>query len=59
MKKTYTVRSKYLADALAFLGFKYKAQGGRDRIVFEFEDTEKFRKYLTAITSLKQQAEND
>lgn len=52
-KKYYIVKNKYLADGLSFLGFRYYKFNDETGIVYSFEDTETFRKNLTAMLDLK------
>lgn len=50
----YIIRKKYLAEAIAFLGFRYYREGeGRDAI-YKFQDTTEFRQALSGLMELKQ-----
>lgn len=49
----YIIRKKYLAEAIAYLGFRYyKECEGRDTI-YKFNDTIEFRQALTELMQLK------
>lgn len=52
-KDYYEVRSRYLAEALAFLGFRYIKLGFGKETLYSFEDTYDFRFYLTRLLDLK------
>lgn len=50
----YEIRNRYLAEGMAFLGYKYRKFGyGRDT-VYIFEDTKEFRVALTAFMGIKE-----
>lgn len=53
-KNYYEIRKKYLAEAMAFLGFKYFKNGFGQETKYKFEDTEEFRKALTGLMELKE-----
>lgn len=54
-EKYYTIKNKYLAEGLSFLGFRYYKFNDEAGIVYSFEDTEIFRDNLAAILDLKKQ----
>ena len=48
-KDYYAVRKKYLANALAYLGYRYyRFDNGKD-IVYSFKDTKEFREALQGL----------
>lgn len=54
-KDYYAVRKKYLANALAYLGYRYyRLDNGKD-IVYSFKDTKEFREALTGLMQLKKE----
>ncbi|MGJ0845962.1 hypothetical protein ACR77J_04660 [Tissierella praeacuta] len=52
-KKYYIVRNKYLAEGMAFLGFRYMKFGFGKDAEYSFEDTKEFRDALAQILQLK------
>lgn len=52
-QKYYKIRKKYLAAALGYIGFKYYKFNEGEKIIYSFEDTNKFRQALTKLTELK------
>ena len=57
-KKYRSIRKKYLADALAFLGFRYYKYTNEDGISYSFEDTENLKYAIDSLMSLKSNCEN-
>lgn len=56
MENKYTIIDKrYLAEGLAFIGFKYKKDGIGKDAKYVFEDTEQFRYGLHRILELKKE----
>jgi hypothetical protein len=53
-KKYRSVKKKYLADALAFLGFKYYKFSNKEGISYSFEDTDKLKYAIDALMQIKQ-----
>lgn len=53
MKKYYNVDSRYLANGLSFLGFRYYKFNDEGSTTYSFEDTDEFRKCLSTILTLK------
>lgn len=51
--KYCNINKKYLADALAFLGFRYFKFQNEGKTVFSFEDTVRFRVALTKVLALR------
>jgi len=51
--KYFEIRKKYLAEALAFLGFKYYKFNTPEYTLYSFVDTEDFRKALNDLLRLK------
>ena len=53
--KLFTVRSKYLADGLAYLGFRfYKTTNNNNEVEYTFLDTTEFRDALTQFRHMKE-----
>lgn len=52
-KKYRSVKKKYLADALAFLGFEYYKFSNEDGISYSFEDTQKLKYAIDALMQIK------
>lgn len=50
----YEIRKKYLAEAMAFLGYKYFKDGFGKETVYKFEDSKELRKALTGLMELKE-----
>ena len=51
--KYFEIRKKYLAEALAFLGFKYYKFNTPEYTLYSFVDTEEFREALNDLLRLK------
>ena len=59
MEKYYIVENKYLAEGLAFLGFRYyKFTGKKGFTVYGFIDVEDFRKGMNGLLDLKKEMGN-
>ena len=58
-KKYRAVKKKYLADALAFLGFRYYKYSNEDGISYSFEDTEKLKYAIDALMQIKHNCEKE
>ena len=53
-KNKFTViEKKYLADALSFLGFRYYKYNQENKVVYRFENTEKFNLGLYQLLELR------
>lgn len=51
----YEIRKKYLAEAIAWLGYRYWKEGYGKDTIYKFKDTEEFRNALTGLMQLKNQ----
>lgn len=51
----YIIKKKYLAESMAFLGYKYFKEGYGKDTKYIFQDTENFRNALTQLMSLKEE----
>lgn len=54
-KEYYIIRKKYLAEALAFLGYKYFKEGYEKDTIYKFKNTKEFNTALTELMKLKKQ----
>ncbi|EJO5347014.1 hypothetical protein NRP93_001080 [Clostridium botulinum] len=54
MKEYYEIRKKYLAEGLAFLGYRYFKEGFGKDTIYKFKNTENFRQALTGLMELKE-----
>ncbi|BDR74300.1 hypothetical protein K144316041_p21390 (plasmid) [Clostridium tetani] len=55
-KNYFEVKNKYLAEALAFMGFKYYKFNGEDgKIIYSFQDTEKIKYVMECLIQLKRE----
>ena len=52
-KQYYEIRKKYLAESMAFLGYKYMKDGYGKDTTYRFENTDQFNKALTGLMELK------
>lgn len=52
-KDYYEIRKKYMAESMAFLGYKYWKDGFGKETIYKFEDTKEFREALTGLMELK------
>ncbi len=54
MENKYTqINKRYLAEALAFLGFRYYKFNDNGQIIYSFENTEKFSLALVKLLNLR------
>lgn len=51
----YIIRKKYLAEGLAYLGYRYFKDGYGKDTKYIFQDTENFRNALTGLMELKKE----
>ena len=55
----YVIKNRYLAEALAFMGFKYyKFDGDEGFTLYGFKDTEKFRSAMNGLFDLRKRIRN-
>ena len=60
MNKDYIVENKYLAEALAFMGFRYyKFIGNKGFTVYGFKDTDDFRNAMNGLFDLRKKLNNN
>jgi hypothetical protein len=52
-KQYYEIRKKYLAESMAFLGYKYIKEGYGKDTIYLFENTIEFNTALTGLMELK------
>ena len=56
-QKYYIVNNKYLAEGLAFLGFRYYKMGEGKETKYSFEDTEKLKDSIKKLLKIKKDIE--
>lgn len=54
-KEKYMIKKKYLAESMAFLGFKYYKEGYGKDTEYIFQNNHKFRQALTGLMQLKEE----
>lgn len=55
-KEYFKVKNKYLAEALAFMGFRYYKFTDQDgKIIYSFQDTEKIKYVMECLIQLKRE----
>ncbi|NMM64379.1 hypothetical protein HBE96_17300 [Clostridium sp. P21] len=52
-KEYYNIRKKYLAEGMAFLGYKYFKEGYGKDTIYKFKNTKEFNTALTGLMELK------
>lgn len=52
-KNYYEIRKRYVADALSWLGYRYKKEGYGKDTIYKFEDTEEFNRALSGLMELR------
>lgn len=59
-KEYYIIENRYLAEALAFMKFRYyKFKGDKGFTVYGFKDTEKFRQAMNGLFDLRKEICNN
>ncbi|OOO64294.1 hypothetical protein BS638_11285 [Clostridium tepidum] len=59
-KENYIIENRYLAESLAFLGFRYyKFTGDKGFTVYGFKDTDKFRNAMNDLFDLRKEIYNN
>ncbi|APQ95568.1 hypothetical protein [Clostridium botulinum] len=53
MKEYYEIRKKYLAEGLAFLGYRYFKEGFGKDTIYKFKNTKEFNMALNELMKLK------
>ncbi|HIG0355890.1 TPA: hypothetical protein ACX96U_001178 [Clostridium sporogenes] len=53
MKEYYEIRKKYLAEGLAFLGYRYFKEGFGKDTIYKFKNTKEFNIALNELMKLK------
>lgn len=53
MKEYYEIRKKYLAEGLAFLGYRYFKEGFGKDTIYKFKNTKEFNTALNELMKLK------
>lgn len=56
-QKYFEVKNKYLAEALAFFGFKYLKfdDGLTNKKIYSFQDSEEIRRLMSKLISMKKE----
>lgn len=55
-KEYYIIENRYLAEAMAFMGFRYyKFTGDKGFTVYGFKDTDKFRFTMNSLFDLRKE----
>ena len=53
MDKYFEVKNKYLAEGLAFLGFRYMKFSKGNKVVYSFEDTTEIKSVMNELIEMK------